>query len=85
MRRVLVIVGVMLALLFVSQNLDPVEISLVLGRPVEVPLALVVAAAFLGGLLAGVALILGGRLRRKRSVEELNEEDEAGIDGEIGR
>ena len=66
MRRVLVIIGSILALLFVSQNLDSVEISLVLGRPVEAPLALVVAVAFFGGFLAGVFVVVERRLRRNR-------------------
>ncbi len=77
MRRVLVIIGSMLALLFVSQNLDSVEISLVVGRPVEAPLALILSLTFLGGFIAGVAAILGGRRRRSRGGDE-SEEDETG-------
>ena len=69
MRRVLVIIGSMLALLFVSQNLETVEISLVVGRPVEAPLALILSLTFLGGFIAGIAAILGGRLRRTRAGE----------------
>ena len=81
MRRMLVIIGTMLALLFVSQNLDSVEISLVVGRPVEAPLALILSLTFLGGFIAGVAAILGGRRRRGRA-DEMGEEDE---DGEARR
>ena len=81
MRRMLVIIGTMLALLFVSQNLDSVEISLVVGRPVEAPLALILSLTFLGGFIAGVAAILGGRRRRERA-DEMGEEDE---DGEARR
>ncbi len=81
MRRGLVIIGSMLALLFVSQNLEPVEISLVLGRPVEAPLALVISAAFFGGFVTGITVLLSGRLRRKRSPDD----DEDGIEDETGR
>ncbi len=75
-RRVLVIIGSMLALLFVSQNLDTVEISLVMGRPVEAPLALVIAAAFLAGFATGIAVILERRFRRNRSKVADEDEDE---------
>ena len=81
MRRMLVIIGTMLALLFVSQNLDSVEISLVVGRPVEAPLALILSLTVLGGFIAGVAAILGRRRRRERA-DEMGEEDE---DGEARR
>ena len=67
MRRILVIIGSMLALLFVSQNLETVEISLLVGRPVEAPLALILSLAFLAGFVVGIAAILGGRLRRNRN------------------
>ena len=76
MRRVLEIRGSMLALLFVSQNLETVEISLVMGRPVEAPLALILSAAFLGGFVAGIAAILGGRRRRARVRDEDDEDGE---------
>ncbi len=76
MRRVLVIIGSMLALLFVSQNLETVEISLVMGRPVEAPLALILGVAFLGGFVAGIAAILGGRRRRNRGRDEDGGEDD---------
>ncbi|MEI8397492.1 MAG: LapA family protein [Rhodospirillaceae bacterium] len=72
-RRVLVIIGSMLALLFVSQNLDTVEISLVMGRPVEAPLALVIAAAFLAGFVTGIGAILERRFRRNRTKDEDDE------------
>ena len=70
MRRMLVIIGTMLALLFVSQNLDSVEISLVVGRPIEAPLALILSQTFLVGFIAGIAAILGGRRRRERDESE---------------
>ncbi len=76
MRRVLVIIGSMLALLFVSQNLDTVEISLVVGRPVEAPLALVIAAAFLAGFAAGIGVVLERRFRRNKTRAEDEDEDE---------
>ncbi len=75
MRRVLVIIGLMLALLFVSQNLDVVEISLVIGRPVEVPLALIIIGAFLGGFVAGIGAVLERRFRRNRAKEEAEEDE----------
>ena len=78
MRRVLVIIGSMLALLFVSQNLDRVEISLVVGRPVEAPLALIITAAFLGGFITGIAAILERRFRRSRAKDDDDDEDEDG-------
>ena len=67
MRRIMVIIGILLAMLFVSQNLDSVEISLVVGRPLEVPLSLIVTIAFLGGFLVGVALLLKRRGRQGSS------------------
>ncbi|CAK0744349.1 lipopolysaccharide assembly protein A [Azospirillaceae bacterium] len=73
-RSVLLIIGSLLAMLFVSQNLDSVEVSLLWGRPVEAPLALVIGAAFLVGVLAGSGLVLG-RFRRgtdKPSTEEMH-------------
>ena len=70
MRRMLVIIGTMLALLFVSQNLDSVEISLVVGRPIEAPQALILSLTFLVGFIAGIAAILGGRRRRERDESE---------------
>ena len=79
MRRVLVIIGSMLALLFVSQNLDSVEISLVVGRPVEAPLALILSLTFLAGFVSGIAALLGGRLRRTRA-DEAGEGEEDGED-----
>lgn len=75
MRRVLVIIGLMLALLFVSQNLDVVEISLVIGRPVEVPLALIIIGAFFGGFVAGIGAVLERRFRRNRAKEEAEEDE----------
>ena len=63
----MVIIGTLLALLFVSQNLDSVEISLVVGRPLEVPLSLIVTIAFLEGFLVGVALLLKRRGRQESS------------------
>lgn len=72
-RRVLVIIGSMLAILFVSQNLEAVEISLLVGRPVEAPLAMVIGIAFLAGFATGIAVILGGRLRRNREKVESEE------------
>ncbi|MEI8393165.1 MAG: LapA family protein [Rhodospirillaceae bacterium] len=76
-RRVLVIIGSMLALLFVSQNLDMVEISLVIGRPVEAPLAAVIGIAFLAGFLAGIGVILERQFRRKRNA--VTDEEEHGL------
>jgi len=73
-RSVLLIIGSLLAMLFVSQNLDSVEVSLLWGRPVEAPLALVIGAAFLVGVLAGSGLVLG-RFRRgtdKTPTEEMH-------------
>lgn len=74
-RRVLVIIGSMLAVLFVSQNLEAVEISLLMGRPVEAPLALVIGIAFFSGFVTGVGVILGGRLRRNRDKGETQENE----------
>ena len=78
MRRILVIMGSMLALLFVSQNLETVELSLLVGRPVEAPLALILSLAFLAGFVVGIAAILGGRLRRNRN-REMDEGDDDGL------
>ena len=60
-----------LALLFVSQNLDSVEISLILGRPVEAPLALVIGAAFALGFFAGIAVVVERRLRRGAKKDDM--------------
>jgi uncharacterized integral membrane protein len=56
-------------MLFVSQNLDSVEVSLLWGRPIEAPLALVIGTTFLMGVLAGMGLVLG-KFRRKADKTE---------------
>lgn len=61
MRRIAMIIGALLALLFALENLDSVKISLVVGRPLELPLSLIVTVAFLGGFFVGVALLLKRR------------------------
>ena len=69
-RRVLMIIGTVLAFLFVSQNLDSVEVSLVLGRPVEAPLAAIVGVSFLAGLVVGAGCFAWQQwLIRKRDPE----------------
>ncbi|MEI7607970.1 MAG: hypothetical protein WCJ64_11355 [Rhodospirillaceae bacterium] len=70
MKPILTIIGVLLALLFVLGNLDTVEISLVVGRPLEVPLSLIVTVTFLAGFFVGVAL----RLKRRGRQESLEDE-----------
>ena len=70
MKRIMMIIGALLALLFVLENLDSVEISLVVGRPLELPLSLIVTVTFLAGFFVGVAL----RLKRRGSQESLEDE-----------
>lgn len=72
-RRVLLIIATLLTFLFVSQNLEMVEVSLLLGRPVEVPVAAIVGASFLAGFIAGIGVILDWRFRRNR--KKSGEED----------
>ncbi len=55
-------VGAMLLLIFSSQNMHEVEISLIFGAPAKMPLILVVAGAFVCGF--GVAFLV---MRRKRN------------------
>ncbi|MEI6985396.1 MAG: LapA family protein [Rhodospirillaceae bacterium] len=71
-RRVLLTIGLLLALLFVSQNLDSIEIALVWGRPVEAPLALVIGVSVLVGFIAGLGVAMERRLRRgsRKAVED---------------
>ena len=70
MRRVAMIIVALLVLLFVLENLDSVKISLVVGRPLELPLSLIVIVAFSGGFFVGVALLL----KRRSSQVSLKEE-----------
>lgn len=77
-RRVLLIIATLLGVLFVSQNLDSVEVSLLLGRPIEAPLALVIGASFVAGFLAGLAIVLERRFRRE---QRKNDEDQDYLPG----
>ncbi|KAA5610001.1 LapA family protein [Rhodovastum atsumiense] len=69
MRVIWILVG-FLIFLFISQNLNFVEISLLLGRPVAVPLALVILAAFSLGFLAGLGILARRRRRRQAAFED---------------
>jgi len=62
-------IATLFALLFVSQNLETVEISLLWGRPVEAPLALVIGGAFFLGLLCGIGLVVERRFRKSRKTD----------------
>ncbi|CAK0756084.1 lipopolysaccharide assembly protein A [Azospirillaceae bacterium] len=68
--RVVWFIAAFIALLFVSQNLESVEISLVVGRPVELPLALVIGIAFISGFFLGIAMLMQRKLRRKPKKED---------------
>jgi uncharacterized integral membrane protein len=70
MKPIMMIIGALLALLFVLENLDSVEISLVVGRPLEGPLSLIVTVTFLAGFFVGVALRLKRRGRQKSLEDE---------------
>ena len=74
--RAIWVVSALLVLVFISQNLESVEISLILGRPVEVPLALVIFTAFLVGLMAGIGLVVGRRWRKNAVADDWTPEGE---------
>ncbi len=48
------IVGAMLLLIFASQNMPEVEIHLIFGSPVKMPLILIIVGAFIGGFIMAI-------------------------------
>jgi uncharacterized integral membrane protein len=58
-------VGGALIVLFASQNLDMVNVYLIIGAPVEVPLVIVVGLSFMGGFIAAIMLVLRKAVRRQ--------------------
>ncbi len=57
------LVGAMLVLIFTSQNMQDVEISLIFGTPVRMPLILIIVGAFICGF--GVATFVARRNRNR--------------------
>jgi uncharacterized integral membrane protein len=46
----------MLILIFASQNMHDVEIRLIFGSPIAVPLILIITGAFVGGFIVAVVV-----------------------------
>ncbi|MBF0308765.1 MAG: LapA family protein [Magnetococcales bacterium] len=60
-----------LLLIFASQNMAPVQIRLIVGPPLEMPLILIISGAFIGGfVLATVNHLARKTLSRNRRRDE---------------
>ena len=66
-----------LVVLFLAKNVEPVTIRYYLGGEWRAPLFLVLSAAFLAGVLVGVAAALAHIIRQRREITALRREREA--------
>lgn len=57
------IVGAMLLLIFASQNMQAVEIRLIFGSPIEMPLILIIMGAFICGFVVAAVVMRKNRDR----------------------
>jgi putative membrane protein len=73
-----------LVMVFLAKNVEPVTVRYYLGGEWQAPLFLVLAAAFLAGVLVGVAAGLAPIIRQRREIAALRRELGAGAGPSAG-
>jgi uncharacterized integral membrane protein len=73
-----------LVVVFLAKNVEPVTIRYYLGGEWQAPLFLVLSAAFLAGVLIGVAAGLAQMIRQRREIAALRRELGAAADRAAG-
>jgi putative membrane protein len=63
-----------MVVVFLVKNSDPVTVRYYLGNEWQAPLFLVLSAAFLAGVLAGVVAVLAQVIRQRREIAALKRE-----------
>ena len=62
-----------LILIFASQNLEDVNVYLIAGRPIQIPLILVIGLSFFGGVVFAILTVILKAVRRKPEPENFME------------
>lgn len=64
-KSVVVLIFILLLLIFSSQNMEHAEIHMVAGNPLEIPLILIIAGAFIAGYATALFTFIIKQSKRK--------------------
>lgn len=71
-KMIFYLVLVTLIMIFASQNLDIVTVYLIAGRPIQIPLVLVIGLSFFSGFAFAIVTVIRRAVRRGNRRDETN-------------
>ncbi len=70
-KSVVVLIFILMLLIFSSQNMEHAEIHMVAGNPLQVPLILIIAGAFIAGYATALFTFIMKQSKRKNKNREM--------------
>ncbi len=64
-KSIVVLIFILMLLIFSSQNMDEAEIHMVAGNPLQIPLILIIAGAFIAGYATALFTFIMKQSKRK--------------------
>jgi len=74
-KLVFILILAMLFAIFASQNMNPVLVHVVLGNPIQVPVIIIVFAAFMFGMIVTLFFAVVGRTKNNKGLVETDEDE----------